>query len=64
MAKINKDMIIGDVVRENPELVPTFIANGMHCIGCPSAQAESIEDACFVHGIDPDKMLEALNSVE
>lgn len=64
MGKIDKDMIIGDVVRENPELVPTFIANGMHCIGCPSAQAESIEDACFVHGLDANSMIDALNKVE
>ncbi len=64
MAKVTKDMIIGDVVRTYPELVPTFVQNGMHCIGCPSAQAESIEDACFVHGLDPDQMIEALNSAE
>lgn len=64
MAKVDKDMIIGDVVREHPELVPTFIENGMHCIGCPSAQAESIEDACFVHGLDADAMIHALNAVE
>lgn len=62
MAKITKDMIIGDVIREHPELVETFVENGMHCIGCPSAQMEAISDACIIHGIDPDKLIDALNN--
>jgi hybrid cluster-associated redox disulfide protein len=64
MTKYTKEMVIGDVVREHPELVDTFVANGMHCIGCPSAQMESIGDACMVHGLNSDKLLEALNNVE
>jgi len=61
MTKITKDMIIGDVVRERSDLVPTFMDNGMMCIGCPSAQMESIDDACAVHGIDTETMINALN---
>lgn len=61
MDKITKDMVIGDVVRKHADLVPTFAENGMHCIGCPSAQMESIQDACAVHGLDSDSMLNALN---
>jgi len=62
MAAITKDMIIGDVIRENPELIQTFFANGMMCIGCPASQGESIEEASLVHGIDPVSMVEALNA--
>lgn len=64
MAKITKNMVIGDVVRDHPELIDTFVENGMHCIGCPSAQMESISDACMVHGLDSKVLLKALNETE
>ena len=60
--KITKDMIISDVINENPELVRTFFENGMMCIGCPASQGESIEQASAVHGIDSDQLVEALNA--
>lgn len=58
---ITKDMTIGEVIRvkENaPEILMSF---GMGCIGCPSAQAESIEDAAMVHGLNLETLIEALN---
>ena len=58
---ITKDMIIGDVITENPELVQTFFQNGMMCIGCPASQGESIEQAAAVHGLDADQLVNALN---
>ncbi len=58
---ITKDMIIGDVINEHPELVRAFFANGMMCIGCPASQGESIEQASMVHGIDTDQLVNALN---
>jgi len=61
MEKITKDMIIADVINEKPELVQTFFANGMMCIGCPASQGESIEEASVVHGLDPDVLVKALN---
>lgn len=60
--KITKDMIISDVINENPELVRTFFENGMMCIGCPASQGESIEQASAVHDIDADQLVEALNA--
>lgn len=60
--KITKNMIISDVINENPELVRTFFENGMMCIGCPASQGESIEQASAVHGIDADQLVEALNA--
>ncbi len=58
---ITKDMVIGDVINEHPELVRAFFANGMMCIGCPASQGESIEQASMVHGIDTDQLVNALN---
>ena len=60
--KITKDMIISDVINENPELVRTFFENGMMCIGCPASQGESIEQASAVHGIDADQLVKAVNA--
>ena len=58
---ITKDMIIGDVISEHPELIRAFFANGMMCIGCPASQAESLQDACAVHGIPADGVVKAIN---
>jgi hybrid cluster-associated redox disulfide protein len=61
MAKITPDMIISDVLRMDQGTIPIFLSNGMHCLGCPSSSGESIEDACAVHGIDADKLVNELN---
>lgn len=58
---ITEDMIIGDVVRKYEYLVPTFLENGLHCIGCPVASQESIKDGCMAHGIDSKMLVEELN---
>ena len=58
---ITKDMVIGDVINAHPELVRTFFANGMMCIGCPASQGESIVEAAQVHGLDADQLVNALN---
>ena len=54
---VTKDSIIGDVLDANPEVAPFFIEIGMHCIGCPSAQAESLEEAAMVHGMDINDLM-------
>lgn len=59
---ITKDMLIGDIIKEYPITVNTLIACGMQCLGCPSSQMESLENACFVHGLNPDAVLLALNN--
>ena len=61
MTAVTKEMIIADVLEMDMETAPIFLANGMHCLGCPSSMGESIEDACFVHGMDPDKLVGELN---
>jgi len=60
---ITKEMTIGKVVREFPKAVNTLMGFGMGCVGCPSAQAETLEEAAAVHGIDINKLLSALNAV-
>lgn len=46
---ISKNTLIGEIVNTYPESVEVLMAKGMHCLGCPASQAESIEDACMVH---------------
>ena len=58
MQKISKDMIISDLV----QIDPILMREGMHCIGCPSAQAETLEEAALVHGLDPDVLVARLNN--
>ena len=61
MAKINKEMIIAEILDVNPNLAGILMASGMHCIGCPSAQGESLEEACVVHGMDVNVLVDRLN---
>jgi hybrid cluster-associated redox disulfide protein len=58
---ITKKMTIAEVLRNHPETVPAFQQFGMHCLGCPSATGESLEQAAAVHGFDPDELIAALN---
>ena len=62
MAQITKDTIIMDVLRLDPETAPFFFEIGMHCLGCPSASGESIEQAAMVHGVDADELVGKINS--
>lgn len=58
---VNKTMSIIDVLNMDRYTAPIFMAYGMHCLGCPHATAESIEDACLVHGINADELVNKLN---
>lgn len=60
-AKISKDMIIADILKVNMGIVPILLNEGMHCVGCPSAQGEALEEACMVHGIDVDALVDKIN---
>ena len=59
--RVTKDTIILDVLRIDAETAPFFLEIGMHCLGCPSASGETIEQACAVHGTDCDELLAKLN---
>lgn len=62
MAKVTKDTIIMDVLRMDPETAKFFLEIGMHCVGCPSASGESIEQACAVHAADADALVAKINA--
>ena len=59
--KVTKDMIIMDVLQMDMGTAKFFLDIGMHCLGCPSASGESIEEACAVHGADADELVEKIN---
>lgn len=61
MAQITKDTIIMDVLKIDAGTAPFFLEIGMHCLGCPSASGETIEEACNVHGADCDALVNKIN---
>ena len=62
--KFNKDTRIGEILEVAPEKAEILLNVGMHCIGCPASQMETIEEACEVHEIDVEDVLEKLNEEE
>lgn len=60
--EITKDTIIGDILDADQTTATYFFEMGMHCLGCPASRGESLEDACAVHGVDVEEMLEKLNA--
>ncbi len=62
MAKITGDMIISDLIQIDPNIIPILMREGMHCIGCPASQGESLAEAAMVHGMDPDVLVARLNN--
>lgn len=62
MTEITKDTAIGDILDADEGTAKFFLAMGMHCLGCPSARGESIEQACAVHGVDADELVAEINN--
>lgn len=63
MAGITKDMTIGEVLHVNPEIASVLMGAGMHCLGCPSAQGETLEEAAMVHGMDIDELMKQIEAI-
>ncbi len=63
MPAITKDTIIGDILRINPSAARILLEIGMHCLGCPASRGETLEQACQVHGVDADEILDRINSL-
>lgn len=61
MASITKDTIIGEILDLDQSTAPFFLEMGMHCLGCPSARGETLEQACAVHGVDADELVSKIN---
>lgn len=62
MAKISRDMTIAEALSIDTGIIPLLMDAGMHCVGCPSAQGETIEEAAMVHGIDIDSLMDTIDS--
>ena len=62
MAKVTKDTMIGELLQIDADIAPMLLNIGMHCLGCPSSQMETIGEAAMVHGIDSDMLVEEIQS--
>ena len=62
MSRVTKDTMIGELLQIDANVAPMLLNIGMHCLGCPSYQMETIEEAAAVHGIDADDLVEELNT--
>ena len=61
MTQVTKTTMIGDLLRIDENVAPILLNIGMHCLGCPSSQMETIEEAAMAHGIDPDELVKSIN---
>lgn len=61
MAQVTKDTMIGELLQIDENIAPVLLDIGMHCLGCPSSQMETIAEAAMVHGIEPDALVERIN---
>ena len=61
MAKVSKDMLIGQLLQIDANIAPILMRAGMHCLGCPSSQMESLEEAAMVHGLDVYVLVNQIN---
>ena len=62
MAQISKDTMIGDLLMIDRSVAPILFEIGMHCLGCPSSRMETIEQAAYVHGIEPQSLVDRINA--
>lgn len=61
-AEITKQTLIGEMLQEDMGIAAILMASGMHCVGCPASQNESLEEACMVHGMNADEVLKSINA--
>ncbi|WP_313135036.1 DUF1858 domain-containing protein [Anaerocolumna sp.] len=61
MAQVTKDMTIGEIIMVDQGIIPILLGSGMHCVGCPSSQGETLEEAAMVHGMNADELLANIN---
>ena len=60
--KVSKDITIGELLAQHPEVAPVLLEVGMHCLGCPASQMESLEEAAMVHGLDAELLVAKINA--
>ena len=59
--EVTKDMLIGEILKKDQTIAAILMASGMHCVGCPASQGESLEEAAMVHGMDCDELVRKKN---
>ena len=62
MEQVTEKTLVGEIVRNYPEAIEILLSIGMHCLGCPASQMESLEEACTVHGLDVAPVVDAINA--
>ena len=62
MKRVTKDTTIGELLQLDPDIANVLTGIGMHCIGCPSSQMETIEQAAMVHGLEPEALVDQINT--
>jgi len=61
MEQVTEKTLVGEIVRNYPEAIDVLLSIGMHCLGCPASQMESLEEACMVHGLEAAPVVDAIN---
>ena len=61
MATVTKTTLIGDILDMDADTAPYFFEMGMYCLGCPASRGETLEEACMVHGVDAEEMVQKIN---
>ena len=61
--QVTKDTMVGDLLRIDANVAPILFGIGMHWLGCPASQLETIEEAAYVHGIDPQALVNEINAL-
>lgn len=59
--EVTKDMVIGEILAKDQTIAAILMASGMHCVGCPASQGETLEEAAMVHGMDCDELVSKIN---
>ena len=62
--EITKEMTIGQILQVKPAVAPVLLSMGMHCLGCPASQGESLEEAAMVHGMDIDELMKQIAEIQ
>ena len=62
MEQFTGKTLVGEIVKKYPEAIEILLSIGMHCLGCPASQMESLEEACMVHGLEAEPVVEAINA--
>lgn len=62
MKEVTKDTVIGDLLDADRTTAKFLLEMGMHCLGCPSSRGETLDEACMVHGVDVDELINKINA--